>query len=247
MGEPLRLSPLIEAICEFRFAALEGDSWDLTIPGRLYNLICDEFSINSQVSEIGIQFHVSSSGTSQAISETPRFQLRRPDGSAMVQTGPNLLVINHLQPYQSWEVFSSLIVRIFSEYVTLLGEFNLKQIGLRYINNISLKDEGDLFEISDYLNTKPNLLNSLDRPLLSFHQRYDIFYEELSAKLVHQTAIVSKSDTESVLVLDLDFNSDRVGDFNDLDKVKSWIDKAHDCIDSAFIDSLNIKYYEKIK
>jgi uncharacterized protein (TIGR04255 family) len=248
MGERLILSPLVEALCEFKFAAPQGGGWDLTIPGRLYDQIKDEFSVTSQVTEVGLHLQPSTPSNPswhQAVTEVQRSQLKRPDASAMVQVGPNLLVVNHLQPYQSWNVFCSLIVKIFREYIGLLDSFTLERIGLRYINNVPVPEEP--FEVSDFLTTKPNLVNSIDLPISFFHQRYDLLYEKLFAVLVHQSAIVQKPSGESVIVLDLDFNSNSVESFKHPDEVKKWLDEAHSHISCAFVDSLNDKFYQSLK
>ena len=250
MGEPLRSSPLVEALCEFKFASLRDREWDLTIPGRLYERIGNEFSIRSSVTQTNIKVQPISNDpdslqVKNVIEQSQRSQLKRSDGSAMVQVGPNSLIINHLKPYQTWDVFCSLILRIFSEYTQILESYILDRIGLRYINNIPFPKE-DL-EIGDYLTVRPNLEGSLDQPLTFFHQRYDLYYAELASFLTHQTATIQNSNNENRIVLDLDFYSEKVGSFTDRDEVEEWLNNAHDCIDSAFVSSLNTDFYEALK
>jgi len=248
MGEPLRLAPLVEALCEFRFASFDNAEWDLTLPGRLYELIGKEFSVSFPVSEVRfqIQHPVGTVSPSQVIIGPQRVQLRRADESAMVQLGPNLLVINHLQPYQSWEVFCSLIIRIFSQYTELCKQSVLDRIGLRYVNQIPVPSE-EGFELSNFLTVVPNLKDSLERPLTGFQQRYEIDYDKPLATLIHQTAIIERMDRGVGILLDLDFNSQKVGSFANILEIKEWLNLAHDHINAAFRSSLNTEFYNSLK
>src|SRR5438093_1211585 len=109
MAEKLKYSPLIEALCEFRFAP--SPSWDWTIPGRLYDEIGRDFPERAQVDGVAVQFVLGpEKASAQPVINGPaRVQMKRADGTAMVQVGPNLLVVNHLRPYVGWETFRPMI------------------------------------------------------------------------------------------------------------------------------------------
>src|SRR5947208_3343497 len=94
MGEKLVSPPLLEALCEFRFAPTEA--WDWTLPGRLYDRIEKEFSERSQVEGIEVQLSLGPGQppSSQIMRGPDRVQMKRKDGTAMVQVGPHLLAVN---------------------------------------------------------------------------------------------------------------------------------------------------------
>lgn len=246
MGQPLKASPLIEVLCEFRFE--QSSAWDWTLPGRLYEKIGQEFSERSQVNEIVFQVQAEADNTapfSQIIKVPQRIQLKRPDQTAIVQVGPHILVVNHLAPYPLWDNFRSLILRIFSEYINFYEDFTLSGIGLRYINQIPISPEG--FEISKFITLKPNLTGVIDRSLSSFHQRYDLSYESLKAVLIHQTGINETEEGEFAIILDLNFDSQEVDTLKEISEIQKWLDEAHQHLSEAFIASLNPDYYQLLK
>lgn len=246
MTQPLKESPLTEALCEFRFVS--SSAWDWTLPGRLYERIGEEFSERSQVNQIVFQLQeqsYDSEALPQIINVPQRLQFKRPDETAIVQVGPDVLVVNHLTPYPLWENFRSLILRIFSKYVDLYGDFTLSQIGLRYINQIPISSEQ--FDIGKYITLDPNLTDAIDRPLSSFHQRYDLIYESLEAVLIHQTGTIATEEDKFTIVLDLDFNSQKVDNLKGRLEIEEWLNEAHKHLYEAFRASLNPDYYHSLK
>jgi uncharacterized protein (TIGR04255 family) len=244
MGDKLKKPPLIEALCEFRFDP--SSPWDWTIPGQLFDKIGHEFSERSQVQGLGVQIQVGPgpAPTTHLSTGPERVQLRRPDGSAMVQVGPHLMAVNHLRPYPQWETFRGLIMRVFSTYSDVTHTTSLSRIGLRYINQIELPAEP--VEIGDFSTLKPPLLGPLDRPLQGFYQRYEIVQDAPVGVLIHQTGI-QKSEERRVIIVDLDFGSHEVTNIQDATAVEAWLDLAHERVEEAFIASLNPALYERMK
>ena len=244
MGDNLKKPPLIEALCEFRFDP--SSPWDWTVPGRLFDKIGQEFSERAQVQGLGVQIQIGPGPAPAAhLSTGPeRVQLKRPDGSAMVQVGPNLLAVNQLRPYPQWEAFRDLIMRVFSTYRDVTDTISLSRIGLRYINQLELP-EGPV-QVGDFITLKPPLVGPLDRQLQGFYQRYEILQEAPVGVLVHQTGI-QKAEERRVIIVDLDFGSHEVTNLQDAGAVEAWLDSAHERVEEAFIASLNPVLYEKLK
>lgn len=241
MGEKLAHPPLVEALCEFRF--LPTSPWDLTIPGQLYERIKDEFTERAQLPGFGVEIQSTPrlSPVATIHSGPERVQLRRPDGSAMVQVGEHLLAINQLPPYPTWEVFVGLIGQILGEYWPMVGEARLARIGLRYINQIPV--HAAHLRVGDYLTLVPPLAGGLDRPLASFYQRYELSYDRPFGLLIHQTG-TRRSDE---MVLDLDFSSTLVQGLATVDEVRRWLDAAHERVYEAFVASLDPDLLAKLK
>lgn len=243
MGKPLKNPPLVEAACEFRFDP--SSEWDWTIPGRLFDQIGHEFSERSEFHrlEVRVQQEKGRSEAPPVVETGPdRVQLRRPDGSALVQIGPRLLAVNHLRPYPNWEAFRDLIQRIYRTYIDIAAAKVFSRIGLRYINEIPLKERA----AEGIITVGPNLGHSLQRPMAKFYQRYELEHDDPKGILVHQTGSQTVDD-EHVLKLDLDFFSTTVGDDGAAEKVKRWLDNAHNVVERAFIDSLVPEFYEHLK
>ncbi len=245
MGEKLTSPPIVEALCEFRF--VPSDTWDWTIPGLLYEKIKGEFPERSQFKGLGVQIHLGPNAPPAADMRTgpERVQLKRSDDSAMVQIGENLLAINHLRPYPDWENFRELILNILQKYRDVTESVPLlERIGLRYINQIEVPQ--DKFETGDYITLEPPLSGSLDKPLSSFYQRYELVQDSPVGVLIHQTGIQRKKD-QTVIMLDLDFGSEDVKHITDTDGIKTWLDSAHARVLDAFIASLNRNLYDRMK
>lgn len=249
MGEKLKSQPLVEALCEFQFN-LAGSN-ELTMPGLFYAEVKEDFPEQSLVDELSVQVELSPlGGTPQFIRSPQRLQLKRTDGSAILQVGQGRLIVNRLQPYVNWEDFRELISKAFKTYIDLCGEYTLKRIGLRYINHlIPTGNEG--FKIDDFLTVIPLFPKPIDRPMTGFQQVYEFFYESSKASLVHRTAVFEKPEGDTVILLDLDFISQDISSFQDnskaLEWLREWLNQAHEHIEEAFISSLNPSYYESLK
>ena len=243
MGDQLKNPPLIEAVCEFRFDP--ASEWDWTVPGRLFDKIGKEFSERSEVRRLGVTVEQGGEKTPRpALIEAgpDRIQLKRPDGSAMVQVGPKLLVINHLRPYTNWETFRDLILGIHRTYCDIAGSNTLGRLGLRYINQIPQAEQA----IEDIITLRPALSRSLDRSVSTFYQRYEFTHEDPKGILIHQTGR-RLVDEKPVIMLDLDFGSEDVGEIGSADAVVDWLDRAHDRVEEGFIDSLVPSFYDRLK
>jgi len=243
MGEKLKTPPLIEALCEFRF--IPGSPWDWVLPGQLYDRIKGEFPIRSQIERMGVEVQSAPRAKPIATIHTgpERVQLKRADGSAMVQVGFNLLAINHLRPYTSWTEFLALIMRIFDDYQGIAGKNELERIGLRYINHLLVPENA---EIGDVIALAPPLTGNLVRPIQAFYQRYEIEEDNPEGVLIHQTGTIQDELGKPLFVLDLDFGSTRVQNLIYPQEVREWLNQAHDRVYDAFVSSLNPILYSAL-
>ena len=243
MGVQLKNPPLIEAACEFRFDP--ASEWDWTVPGRLFDKIADEFPERAEVRRIGITVQSADvSAPSPAVIETgpDRVHLKRADGTAMVQVGPRLLAINQRRPYSNWEGYRALILKIYEAHCDIVGWQSIQRMGLRYINQISM----DRREVEEILTVGPRLSSKLDRPISSFFQRFDLKHDDPEGTLVLQTGL-QVVDDKPVVMLDLDFGSEEVGDIGSVEAVTDWLDRAHVRVEEGFINSLVPEFFDHLK
>jgi uncharacterized protein (TIGR04255 family) len=239
MGEKLKAPPLVEAVCQFSFS--ESAPWDWTLPGRLFDRIGAEFSEKAALEGVEVQL---APGATQVVKAPDRLQMKRQDGSAMVQVGPHMLAINQLVPYPGWEAFLDLSMRIYGDYAGVCGHCGLSRIGLRYINQIVLS--GDACDLAEYTTLDPPLKGALSRPLAAFYQRYELQHESPPGILVHQTGI-QKAGSERHLMIDLDFGSVGLTGTVPVTGITSWLNAAHERIHETFVASLNPALYERLR
>lgn len=222
--------PIIEAICDFQF--IPSQPWDMTIPGILYEKISSEFPVKQQQMSFGVGFQPKESGIEQKVEMSQRMQFFRSDKSALVQVGIDLLTINHLKPYSSWETFKPLILNNLDIYREIAKPKGFKRIGLRYINKIEF-DKGPI-ELSDFFSYYPLIPKELPQINETINVRAEIPYEDGCDRLILTLAnvIPEKPDMLSLL-LDIDYIM-AVPERITLDQASNWIEKAHTKVDNAF-------------
>jgi len=114
MGRRYTKPPIIEALCELRFEP--SLPWDLAIPGLLYEKVKDDFPKRRQVRAFETSVSAGPEGVEQQVRTADRMQFLREDERALIQVGPDLLAVNHLEPYPTWQEFLPLIHRGFDAY-----------------------------------------------------------------------------------------------------------------------------------
>ena len=204
----------------------------MTIPGLLYEKINGEFPVKQQQMAFGIGFQPKEGGMEQRVEMSQRMQFFRSDKSALVQVGPDLLTINHLKPYPSWEEFKPLILKNLEIYKDIAKPKGFKRIGLRYINKIEF-DEHPI-ELNDYFNYYPFIPTNLPQMHEAFQVRVEIPYEERHDRLLLTLAsmIPEKLNVLSIL-LDLDYIM-AISESVPLDQTSDWIEKAHTIVENVF-------------
>ncbi len=107
MSRRYELSPIIEALCQIQFEP--DSSWDLTIPGLIYEKVQKTFPKRNQIAQINIGIAANAEVIGQQIGALPLMQFLSEAGNTLIQVGQNLLTVNQLKPYTSWQQFLPLI------------------------------------------------------------------------------------------------------------------------------------------
>jgi uncharacterized protein (TIGR04255 family) len=222
--------PIIEALCEFQF--IPSQQWDMTIPGLLYDRVHEQFPVRQQQMSLGIGFQSKEDGLRQKVETAPRMQFYRSDKSALVQVGPDLLTVNHLKPYPSWEVFKPIIFDNFEKHRDIAKPKGFKSIALRYINKINFDER--LIELGDYFNYYPLIPKDLPQTHGAFSTHIEIPYESERDRLLLVFATVAPEKPDSISLL-LDINYAMViPERITLDLASEWVEMAHTRIEIAF-------------
>ncbi len=230
MGKRYRHPPIIEALCEFCFEP--GPPWDLAIPGLIYEKIKAEFPKRRQVKAFEVNVTAGLEGVEQRVTTTDRIHFLREDEKALVQVDRNLLVVNHLRPYPSWQHFLPLIQLGFTVYTEMAQPKGIQRIGLRYINRIEIP--GQHIELQDYLQFHPFIGPELPQDFDSFFAGIQIPYDNSrdSLRLQVSSTIAETSDHAAVL-LDLDYFLAQPGQIP-LQEVFTWVEIAHQRVEEVF-------------
>jgi uncharacterized protein (TIGR04255 family) len=230
MSRKYRNPPIVEALCEFRFEP--GAPWDMAIPGLVYERIRDNFPKRRQVQSFEVSVAAGPEGIGQQVLTADRMQFLREDEKALIQVGPNLLAVNHLKPYPTWQAFLPLIRQGFESYLTSANPKGIQRIGLRYINRIELP--GERVELADYFAFRPFVGERLPQDYGPFIVGIQIPFEDSRDVLRLQLASAAPETPDAIAVmLDLDYFLIRPGGVSQ-DEVFEWIDIAHSHVEDVF-------------
>lgn len=219
--------------------------WNWTLPGRHYEKVGDEFSERVELPPpVFVLGQPAAPGGTEAPPADPpeRLQLKRRDGTAVVQVGPSVLVMAHLRPYPNRLWFRELVIEIYEQHMPINEGFAPQRIGPRCIDHFSI-EELDL---------------PLDMPVVampeeilcmkanSFFQKFDLEIRTPPALLVHPCGTIDVRGA-SIFVLDLDSFSSGVTSRSGSERVESRLDTAHDAIERAFVGSMSAELYERLR
>jgi uncharacterized protein (TIGR04255 family) len=238
LGKKYTTPPIVEAVCEFRFEP--SFPWDGTIPGMIYPLLKDPFVKRQQGNALSFQRR----GDEGHIQTVSRVKFLREDERAFIQVGENLLAVNYLKPYPSWEEIFPIIERTFKAYREVAQPTSLQRIGLRYINKIHFPT--DVLEPADYFEFYPYIGKKLPQDYINFgtfiHSPYEDDRDVLKLELVGSPG---EEDEIYQMILDLDYglvDAKRVA----LDDAMAWVETAHrnleDAFEAAITDTLREKF-----
>jgi len=236
--------PLIEALCEFRFKP--SRPWDWTVPGLFYERVKAGFPEKQQQHVVAMAIEQAEDRITQNVKGgIGRMQFLRKDRTALVQVGPDQLVVNQLKPYESWEAFREMILQQLSAYRNVAEPEALTRVGLRYINRLDMG--ADQIELNDYFRTAPNLPPPIPQLFGAFMVAVDVIHPtpEMVLRFIFTRPETKAEGHEEGFLLDLDIGTPE-GALPILDEVESWLDKAHERLEQAFDAALTEKTHLEV-
>ena len=224
-------SPINEALCEFQF--ISDEEPDLTLPGLMYEKVRKKFPVKQQQVGFQMQFKQTRKGVEHTVEQAPaRLQFFKKNKKTLIQVAPNLLVVNKLNPYSSWDKFKDMILENVEIYRSIAKPTGLKRIGLKYINQIDIPSEK--VELSDYFKYYPFLPEVLGQNLVGFLSRVELsHFEGRDRLLLTLAAIEPKKPKTNSAILDLDYVMVQPEGIP-LKKIPEWLESSHSVIKSAF-------------
>jgi uncharacterized protein (TIGR04255 family) len=222
--------PIVEALAEFQFSP--ESEWDATIPGLVYERLGgeDQFPHRDQGKVVEAQFAIDKDSLQERRIETERVRFRSADDKSIVQVSKHLLVVNRVAPYEGWDKMRPLIERASSAYLAVAQPTGLSRLGLRYINKIAIP--GTRIDLEDYFDLYPAVGDRLPQDHGPFMTGIEIPYGKDLLKLQISSGM-PESPKQGAIILDLDYSRMPVPDLA-CDATMSWLDTAHERIETAF-------------
>jgi len=223
--------PIIEALCEFQFD--EGAPWDLTLIGLLYDKLKDFFPKKQQ-----LQLDLAIAAAAQTIQQTenvpmiPLVRFLDSDEKKLIQVGQNLLTVNQVKSYQSWEDFSLFIEKGLDAYYEVANPKGFRHVAIKYFNRIEIPRSNTNLE--RLFRFRPLIPSGLSQDIKAFLIGVNLSYEDAKDTLHIQTGTTNSDNPETlVIILEIaySFAKPREIEFKDTLKV---LDKAHKYIEDAF-------------
>lgn len=231
MGRKYKNPPLLETVCEFRFDP--NSPWDLAIPGLLYEKLRTDFPNRKPTKKYESAVSAGPEPVQQQIQikATDGLRFSRKDGLAHVQVSPQVLTVNHLKPYPTWEGFLPIIEQALRAYLEVADPPGFKRIGLRYINRIDL--HGTAVNLGDYFDLYPFVGNALGD--------YGPFFLGLKIPCeggrdilnIQMLGLAPDRPDVITILLDLDYSLVQSGQVK-LGEQVAWLNQAHTQIEENF-------------
>ena len=222
--------PIIEAVCEFKLT--QDSSWDLTIPGIMYENLADEFPKRERHLLQEVETKKVEEGVQQQLRTTERVRFLSEDTKAFFQIGPYVLAVHCLKPYPTWAVFRAMIEKGFSVLGAVGDIGGLQRIGLRYINRVEIP--GQRVELDDYFEFRPFLGERLPQDMNTFLVGCVLpFSEQRDLCKVQLADAVLENQETSAFMLDLDYFLAKPNSVS-VDNALLWVDQAHERVEEVF-------------
>lgn len=228
MNIKYKKSPLIEVVCEIQF--VPSSDWDITWPGLFYERIKDnfpnkkqDFVLNMGVTNIAEKIH-------QEFKPLSRLRFFNNSNTYLIQLMPNILTINHLEPYTSWEEYKPQIINNLNQYEKTCTPKAYKKIELRYINKIEFNEKINLNEFLNFYYKFPENLISIQ---FATDMRLQIPYNNNKEFLTLSLKSLTEENNKCRVILDIDYVIDNPSEIK-IGDIGNWLDDAHKKIEEIF-------------
>ncbi len=224
--------PLIEALCEFRFKKSDID----------YTYIKEEFTKSLENDypkkktrkNIDIVLRKKDNETTQTLEQTEGLvQFSNNEETSLVQIGENLLAVNQLRPYDSWECFEPIVFNRLNEYIDIAKPNEIEKVSVRYINRIDLKLEKNE-NLTSYIKYSVLIPSGISSTLASIDIRTEHMYNNNNDVLAISFKNI-KNNLPNTISLALDFTYVLLNTKNvDINNIRSRVKVAHLNMNEAF-------------
>ncbi len=220
-------SPLIEALCEIKFADTEGDftSW-----GGFYHKIKKTYPQKSELPR-GIEFQFTPNESSIKPAEFVK-RFISDDNAQLIQATKESLTLNRLSPYLGYVDFEKSFVKVLKIYTEIFSPKRITQLSMRYVNQIIIPSSE--FSLVDYFGLVPGLpegvTDFISNVVVQLQIAPQIDNHFLQVTLRSAPSAVEDKSTFFLDIFDaFAFDSD----FNETDIIKT-MDDAHTNIEHVF-------------
>ncbi len=170
-------------------------------------------------------------------------KLRSNDNLHIVQFNKGAFVFSRLKPYADWGKFSQEALRLWAIYCELLKPTEVRRIGLRFINRITVKQA--TIELSDYYKYPPEPLKELNWPLAGY-LHHDVIQVPETSYAVNLIKTIQNVHGEIGLLLDIDVFMQNHFGYDEL-RIIECLEEMRWVKNKIFFGSLTEKLIQELK
>jgi uncharacterized protein (TIGR04255 family) len=224
--------PLVEAVFEMFYRTTE---WSPVIPGIFYNEIKNNFPIiTASQSGFGISFDPKGFKIGGASGEMTQYKSEGND--TIVQLSSNLLTVNKLPEYVSWESYKATIDSTIMAFRKIFNKIEINRIGLRFINKIDIGDSHSFTNFKKYFDVYPIIPNNITKELNSVQLSFESpIIKDIEILAISLATIKKEAKYNSPVLFQLYIT--RIKDIIGIN-IEEWIEKAHLELRDTFENSI---------
>lgn len=244
MTEQFKNAPVVEAVFEIKVA--QSAIWDDGVKDTLLDTLAIDLGCTARdttISPVVVVEEKENGVLLPHVEQSSQYKLYIDDRSQFIIFQDRNISIHAVKPYCSWEVFKPLILKVMNQVTAHLGDAScVERLGLRYINIVELiGHESEKVELANYFNFGVRIGNELPKNMVSFGANAMFQYEDgrdLCRIVMGPMANMEKKIP--TVALDLDYFLAKPG-FVKLSEGESWLESAHERIESIFLGSTTSK------
>lgn len=229
-----RKPPVVEALCEMYF---EGSEWDDTAIGQFYERVRAEFPKKRQqeIHEAQVRFSAAGDAAAGVRRLPPRMQFVTQTEDRMIQLGRDLLVVNQLRPYASFQEWENTLLEALKIYQELVKPRAIARLGVRYIDRVVIPER--TVRMEDYFTLYPEIPATLGAAHGAFMLRVELPPKQAHRLLVTFGTAPPEQPDSTAFLLDFYDVVERGGEVG-LDAIRSDVRAAHENVIEAFEASI---------
>ncbi|MDQ3747406.1 MAG: TIGR04255 family protein [Acidobacteriota bacterium] len=219
--------PLIEALCEIKFAETEGD---FTVWGDFYRKIEKSYPQKNELPR-GIEFQFTPNESSINPTEFVKRFISN-DNAQLVQATRDSLTLNRLSPYSGYEDFKKSFIKVLKIYAEIFSPKRFAQLSMRYVNQIIIPHEK--FSVDDYFGLVPIIPEGVTDAISSMFIQVQIA-PQVENHFLQATlrSVPSMPEGNSVFFLDI-FDAFPINSEYDEIGILKAMDDAHKNVEHVF-------------
>jgi uncharacterized protein (TIGR04255 family) len=220
--------PLVEAVFELFYRTTE---WSPIIPGLFYTEIKSIFpNITGNQNGFGITLDPMVLKIGGGPHELTQY--KSVDNHTIVQLSNNLLIINKLPEYESWESYKKTIEYTILAFRKVFKTFEINRIGLRFINKIDIGDSHSFSNLKKYFEIYPNIPNNVTKEINSMQLSFESpIIKDIEILALSLATLRKEPKYNSPVLLQLYIT--RIKDIAGV-QIEDWIENAHNVLRETF-------------